>query len=58
MNAGKTTNFIYRVDGITHEQANEINAIETRNKIKDRMAKIREYGGKITYSGMNHIMVS
>ena len=54
LNANKITNFIYRVDGITHEQANEINAIETRNKIKDRMAKIREYGGKITYSGMNH----
>lgn len=54
LNAGKTTNFIYKVEGITHEQANEINAIDTRNKIKDRMAKIREYGGKITYSGMNH----
>lgn len=54
LNAGKTTNFIYKVEGITHGQANEINTIETRNKIKDRVAKIREYGGKVTYVGMSH----
>lgn len=54
MNAGTTTNFIYRVTGITPEQANEINAIDTRTKIKDRMAKIIEYGGSVKYCGMSH----
>lgn len=55
LNAGKTTNFIYKIQGISSEQAKEINAIESRNKIQDRMAKIREYGGTIQYSDMNHI---
>lgn len=54
VNAGQTTNFIYKVTGITSEQADEINAIDTRTKIKDRIAKIYELGGDIQYSGMNH----
>lgn len=54
LNAGLTTNFIYKVSGITSEQADEINAIDTRTKIKDRMAKIAEYGGSIEYCNMNH----
>lgn len=54
MNAGQTTNFIYKVSGITTEQAKEINAIETRTKIKDRISKIYEFGGSIEYAGMNH----
>lgn len=54
LNAGMTTNFIYKVKGITLEQAEEINAIDTRSKIKDRMAKIAEYGGSVNYCGMNH----
>lgn len=54
LNAGMTTNFIYKVTDITSEQAEKINAIDTRTKIKDRMAKITEYGGKVKYFGMNH----
>lgn len=54
LNAGMTTNFIYKVTGISSEQAEEINAIDTRTKIKDRMSKIIEYGGSIQYQGMNH----
>ena len=54
MNAGTTTNFIYKVTGITSEQADEINAIDTRTKIKDKMAKIAEYGGSVKYCGMSH----
>lgn len=54
LNAGKTTNFIYKVDGINDEQAKEINAIETRTKIQDRMGKIRKYGGVISYADMSH----
>lgn len=54
INAGKTTNFIYKISGITKTQAEEINRINTANKIKDRMRKIREYGGKLTFCKMNH----
>lgn len=54
LNAGTTTNFIYKVTGITTEQAEEINSIDTRTKIKDRMSKIAEYGGSVEYCGMNH----
>ncbi len=54
MNASAATNFIYKVTGITSQQAEEINAIDTKTKIKDRMAKIAELGGKVEYSGMSH----
>ena len=43
LNAGLTTNFIYKVTGISSAQANEINAIDTRTKIKDKMSKIAKY---------------
>ncbi|MDE6253597.1 MAG: HpaII family restriction endonuclease [Lachnospiraceae bacterium] len=55
LNAGKTTNFIYKVEGVDKEQLEEINAIDTRNKIKDRMTKIKECGGKITFSRMSNV---
>ncbi len=54
LNAGETTNFIFRVDGISHDQMAEINSIDTRNKIIDRMAKIKEYGGVIAFDSVNH----
>lgn len=54
LNAGQTTNFIYRVKGITSEQLEEINAIDTKTKIKDRMKAIKDYGGSIEYVDMNH----
>lgn len=54
LNAGMTTNFIYKVSGISLEQLEEINAIDTRTKIKDRISKIIEYGGRMEYLGMNH----
>ena len=54
MNAGQTTNFIYRVKGITSKQAEEINAIDTKTKIKERMKAIKDCGGTVEYAGMNH----
>ena len=54
MNAGQTTNFIYRVKGITSKQAEEINVIDTKTKIKERMKAIKDYGGTVEYAGMNH----
>lgn len=54
LNAGMTTNFIYRVDGISLEKAGEINSIETRTKIKDRIKAILNEGATISYVDMNH----
>lgn len=54
LNAGKTTNFIYKVTGITTQQAQKINAIDTPTKIKDRVKAIKEFGGSICYEGMEH----
>lgn len=55
LNAGHTTNFVYRVKGITTEQAKDINSIETRTKIKDRINAIHEQGGSLEYVNMEHV---
>lgn len=47
LNASKATSFIYQVHGITTEQAKEINQIDTRNKMCDRMKRVSEYSGHI-----------
>lgn len=49
LNASEATNFIYKVKNITDYQMEEINNINTRNKIIDRLTRIREYGGIIEY---------
>lgn len=54
LNAGNTTNFIYRVNGLKKEQAEYVNSIETREKIKDRIKAIFDMGGEIEYTDMLH----
>ncbi len=54
VNAAETTNFIYKVTGLNKKQADLINSINTRTKIKDRISKILDIGGNIEYIGMNH----
>lgn len=54
LNAGQTTNFIYKVNGLTKEQMNEINSIDTPTKIKDRIQAINDFGGSLEYYDMNH----
>lgn len=54
LNAGKTTNFIYKITDITSEQAEEINAINTKTKIKDRVKAIKDFGGCISYADIEH----
>lgn len=51
LNAGKTTNFIFKIENLTltQNQIAEINAIETRSKIKDRIEKIKEFGGSLEF---------
>ena len=52
LNASQATNFVYEVSGISTEQLEAINAINTRNKIIDRMNRIYELGGTLSYSHM------
>ena len=51
LNAGKTTNFIYEIEGavLTDHQIQEINQIDTRSKIKDRIEKIRGHSGSLSF---------
>lgn len=47
LNAGKTTNFIYKIEDtkISEKEINEINSISTRRKIQDRVNGIQNKGG-------------
>jgi hypothetical protein len=49
LNAGKTTNFVFKVKGLPHAKVAEINAIKTDTKILDRMAAIAANGGILKY---------
>lgn len=51
LNAGRTTNFIYKIENFnpTATQIKNINEIETRSKIKDRIEQINNLGGNLNY---------
>jgi len=49
LNASGATNFVYEVIGLTDTQMDEINAIEGRTKILDRIRTISNLGGSLTY---------
>jgi hypothetical protein len=51
LNASQSTNLIYKIEGIklTDHQIVEINNINTKSKIKDRIAKIEELGGNFRF---------
>lgn len=50
LNAGKTTNFIYSLSkDLSEEQIKQINSIETRSKVKDRLSLINEFGCSLNF---------
>lgn len=51
LNAGKTTNFIYKVFGYypQPEEVKVINDIDSRSKIKDRIETITKNGGRLVF---------
>ncbi|PJC62907.1 MAG: HpaII family restriction endonuclease [Flavobacteriales bacterium CG_4_9_14_0_2_um_filter_32_27] len=51
LNAGKTTNFIFKIQNLnlSQNQILEINEIDTRSKIKDRLEKITSFGGNLLF---------
>jgi len=56
LNAGRTTNFIYQVCDLRGDQEamEEINKIDTRSKIKDRLGEIEKRGGKLKFTTLEH----
>ena len=53
LNAGKTTNFVYKVTGIDENVKQAINGISTQSKIIDRINAIYENGGHLIYDFAN-----
>lgn len=51
LNAGKTTNFVYQINGFKGSTSDikRINAIDTRSKIKDRIEEVKKLGGKLKF---------
>lgn len=51
MLAGKTTNFIYKIENtvLSDKKIQSINEIDTSSKIKDRIEKIKEFSGKLNF---------
>lgn len=49
LNASKATNFIFEITGITKELADDINRIETENKIQDRISAVLKANGKFSF---------
>lgn len=49
----KTTNFIYKIEGVhfTEDEVNTINEIESKSKIKDRMESIQKASGSFVFVG-------
>lgn len=51
LNAGKTTNFIFRINGVdlTDKQIDDINSISSRSKIMDRISEIQANNGSFEF---------
>lgn len=51
LNAGKTTNFIFRINGVdfTENEIKQINSISTRSKIMDRIVQIQNKAGRFEF---------
>jgi DNA (cytosine-5)-methyltransferase 1 len=49
-NASMHTNFVYEVSGLSDDDIDDINAIETKTKIIDRINEIKTRGGSFRYT--------
>ncbi|MGB7651394.1 MAG: HpaII family restriction endonuclease [Gallionella sp.] len=58
LNAGRTTNFIFKITGkkLSDEQVAAINAIDTRSKIKDRLAQIQAHDAQLQFYKTENVM--
>ncbi len=54
-NAGKTTNFIFKINSdLSQQKIDEINQINTRSKIKDRIIQIIETGAELQFNSLEN----
>ena len=51
LNASGNTNFIFKINGLKKSYIDEVNAIDTATKLKDRLHRIEELGGTFEYIG-------
>lgn len=60
LNAGKTTNFIYQIENleISEKEIEELNQIDTRSKIKDRIEAIKKLGGQFRFTKLENSIFS
>lgn len=49
INASQATNFIYQIQGVSIDDMQTVNQIDSRAKIKDRLQKIMDLGGKLSF---------
>ena len=51
LNAGKTTNFIYRIEDVlmSEHEVDRINSINSRSKIRERVSEIQNIGGFLKF---------
>lgn len=60
LNAGKTTNFIFRINeaNLFSSEIEKINSISSRSKIKDRISEVHKKGGQFTFVKMEREIFS
>lgn len=51
LNASGSTNFVYKIEGFKGN-INEVNKIDSRSKVRDRIKMIEENGGKIIFDSL------
>jgi DNA (cytosine-5)-methyltransferase 1 len=51
LNASGNTNFIFQIENLDNSKIDEINAINTATKVKDRIESIENFGGRFKYIG-------
>ncbi|MGL5942530.1 MAG: HpaII family restriction endonuclease [Waterburya sp.] len=49
LNASGNTNFIFEIENLAKDKVDEINAINTKTKLTDRIKAIEKYGGRFKY---------
>ena len=49
----KSTNFIYEIESnLSEKQLEDINSVNSRSKLRIRLGKIKEYGGRLKFCGL------
>ena len=52
LNEGKTTNFVFKINGLNAEHIESINAIDSKSKVQDRIKAIVDNGGSLEFQNV------